>query len=52
MFNFHYYYEEPQRMELDKLEKEVTKRISYIWSMIDYILMQYKEYSASIRPLL
>jgi hypothetical protein len=30
IFNFHYYYEEPQRMELQKLEKEVSKRINYI----------------------
>lgn len=30
VFNFHNYYEEPQRCELDKLKKEVSKRISYI----------------------
>lgn len=30
VFNFHNYYEEPQRCDLEGLKKEVSKRISYI----------------------
>jgi len=30
IFNFHNYYEEPQRVELDKLKKDVIKKIGYI----------------------
>jgi hypothetical protein len=30
IFNFHNYYEEPQRCELEKLRKEVAKRMSFI----------------------
>lgn len=30
IFNFHNYYEEPQRTELDKLKKDLTKRVSVV----------------------
>lgn len=33
-FNFHNYYEEPNRLELDVLRKQVMKKVSIIWPMI------------------
>ena len=30
-FNFHNYYEEPNRLELEVLRKQVAKKVSIIW---------------------
>lgn len=30
-FNFHNYYEEPNRLEVDVLRKQVVKKVSIVW---------------------
>ena len=41
-FNFHNYYEEPNRLELEVLRKQVKKKVSIVWEkqQIDFDLTE------------